>query len=91
MLGSVLFSACNGKNGSKTATADKDVLQSDIDSSVNPADDFFQYANGGWIKHNAIPADESSWGIGDLVIDENLKRLHKINEDAAKANATARK
>ena len=84
-----LFAACNlGKNEQNSATIGKDVLQSDIDSSVNPADDFFDYANGGWIKRNAIPADESSWGIGNLVIDENLNRLLKINEDAAKTNAT---
>jgi putative endopeptidase len=84
-----LFTACNlGKNELNTATIGKDVLQSHIDSSINPADDFFDYANGGWIKSHAIPADQSSWGIGDLVIEENLNRLRKINEDAAKANAS---
>lgn len=83
-----MFTSCNlGKNELQTATIGKDVLQSHIDTSVNPADDFFNYANGGWIKSNAIPADESSWGIGNLVVEENLKRLRKINEDAAKAKA----
>lgn len=90
LFGAILFNACNtGTNEIETATANKDVLQSHIDSSVNPVDDFFDYANGGWIKNNAIPADQSSWGIGNLVIEENLKRLRKINEDAANANATA--
>lgn len=68
--------------------ADKpDVLAANMDSKVNPADDFFDYANGGWIKKNPIPAEESSWGIGNLVIEENQKRLRIINEEAAKANA----
>jgi len=87
VLSVYVFTACNTKSESKEATVGEDVLQSHIDSSVNPANDFFDYANGRWIKHNAIPADQSSWGIGNLVIDENLKRLRKINEDAAKANA----
>jgi putative endopeptidase len=81
-----IFSACNSATETEDATIGKDVLQSHIDSSVNPADDFFEYANGGWIKNNAIPADQSSWGIGDLVIEENLNRLRRINEDAAQAN-----
>lgn len=90
MFDVILLTACNtGKNEIETATANKDVLQSHIDSSVNPVNDFFDYANGGWIKNNAIPADQSSWGIGNLVIEENLKRLRKINEDAANANAAA--
>ena len=64
----------------------KDILASDLDTTVNPADDFFDYANGGWIKKNPIPAEESSWGIGNLVVEENLKRLREISEEAAKAN-----
>src|SRR5439155_20783979 len=48
--------------------------------------DFFDYANGGWIKRNPIPADQSGWGIGNLVIEENLKRLREISEKAAGAH-----
>ena len=42
------------------------------------------YANGKWIKDNPIPAEESSWGIAYLVINENLQRLRDISEEAAK-------
>ncbi len=69
------------------ATAKKDVLAVNMDTTVNPANDFFDYANGGWIKNNPIPGDQSSWGIGDLVIQENQNRLKEIAENAAKANA----
>jgi len=74
---------------SKNEKAKQDILAANLDSAVNPANDFFDYANGGWIKKNPIPAEESGWGIGNLVVDENLKRLREINEQAAKANATA--
>lgn len=80
---SVLY-ACN--SGDKAANAKPDVLAANIDSTVKPGDDFFDYANGGWIKKNTIPADQSSWGIGNLVIEENQKRLREISEKAAASN-----
>lgn len=83
----VLLTACNG-SGEKTPAGNKpDVLAANIDTTVNPADDFFDYANGGWIKKNPIPGDQSSWGIGGMVIEENRNRLRAIAEKAAKANA----
>src|SRR3982751_4581806 len=84
----VLMAAITSCNDRKQNTK-PDVLAKNIDSSVNPADDFFDYSNGGWIKKNAIPAEESGWGIGNLVVQENLKRLRDINEKAAKTNAAA--
>ena len=68
-------------------TVKTDVLSANLDTAMKPSDDFFLYANGGWIKGNPIPGDQSSWGIGNLVVEENLSRLRKINEDAAKENA----
>jgi putative endopeptidase len=58
-----------------------------MDTTIKPTEDFFMYANGGWIKNNAIPAEQSSWGIGNLVIEENYKRLRDISEKATKDNA----
>lgn len=78
--------SCN--NNDKAASASKpDILAANMDTTVSPREDFFDYANGGWIKRNPIPADQSSWGIGHLVLDENMKRLREISEKAAKANA----
>ena len=77
--------SCN--SNVKTATAKKDFLAEDLDTTVSPVTDFFDYANGGWIKRNPIPADQSGWGIGNLVIEENLKRLREISEKAAGAHA----
>src|SRR5947207_15876146 len=37
---------------------------SDRDLSVKPQEDFFIYANGGWIKQTQIPPEYSRWEIG---------------------------
>lgn len=65
-----------------------DALAVNLDTTVHPGEDFFQYANGGWIKANPIPGEQSSWGIGNLVHEENLKRLREISENAAKSTST---
>jgi len=59
-----------------------DFLAANIDTSVKASEDFFFYANGGWIKKNPIPASESGWGIGNLVQEEIYDRLKTINEKA---------
>lgn len=64
-----------------------DHLFVNLDTTVSPSDDFFMYANGGWIKNNKIPDAESSWGIGNLVQEDIFKRLIVINEKAVKENA----
>lgn len=64
-----------------------DPIYKNIDPSVSPGEDFFQYANGTWLKNNPIPPAYSSWGIGNEVTEEIRDRLKKINEDALKADA----
>ena len=82
LISIVCFSvfSCN----TKTAENPKDVFAANIDTTVNPADDFFLYADGKWIKNNPIPAEESSWGIGNVVDTLNQGRLREISEAAAK-------
>jgi len=50
----------------------------DIDTSVRPQDDFYHYANGGWLKKNKIPAIESRWGSFTILRYETEKRLKRI-------------
>ncbi|WP_133479579.1 M13 family metallopeptidase [Cognatilysobacter segetis] len=64
-----------------------DFLAAHLDRSVDPGVDFFQYANGGWLKSHPIPRSESSWGIGNEVDDELYARLRTISEAAAKSGA----
>jgi len=60
-----------------------------MDRTVNPGDNFFDYANGTWSKTTEIPADKPVWG-GFVELDElSTQRTRTIIEDAAKANAPA--
>ncbi|MBK7434587.1 MAG: M13 family metallopeptidase [Chitinophagaceae bacterium] len=77
--------ACNNEKSNEKPK--NDVLAVNLDTTVRPGEDFFDYANGGWIKSNPIPGEQSSWGIGYLVIEENLKRLRELSEKAASSNA----
>ncbi|HEU4472878.1 MAG TPA: M13 family metallopeptidase [Flavisolibacter sp.] len=84
----VLFCSCS--NMVKSASEQKaDVLLLNLDSTADPSQDFFMYANGGWIKKNPIPGDQGSWSIGHLVMEENLRRLREISEKAAASGAKA--
>ncbi len=78
-----LLISCKSQSDKKAP----DFIVSNIDTSVSPAADFFQYANAGWIKNNAIPASESGWGVGQLVQDDIYNRLKEINEKAVKESA----
>src|SRR5690242_19904938 len=62
----------------------QDLLAAHIDTSVVPGVDFFQYANGAWLKAHPIPASEAAWGICNEVDDELYTRLRGISESAAK-------
>ena len=64
-----------------------DILSSNLDRTVDPAKDFFSYANGGWLARHPIPASEAGWGLGDLVKEELYEQVRKISEEAAKSAA----
>jgi endothelin-converting enzyme/putative endopeptidase len=54
-----------------------------IDKTLDPCVDFYQYACGNWLKHTEIPADQSAW-VSFIELDErNLTTLHEILEKAA--------
>jgi putative endopeptidase len=54
-----------------------------FDTATSPCTDFFQYANGGWLKSNPIPADNSHWNIDDELRERTNNVLREILEDAA--------
>jgi putative endopeptidase len=60
-----------------------------MDRSVKPGDDFFLYANGGWVKRTEIPPDRSRYGVFSMLDQESNKRTAALIEEVAKSNAAA--
>jgi putative endopeptidase len=77
--------AKTGETGAKPPSTNnaRPIDPGDMDTSVKPADDFFLYANGGWIKRTEIPPEYSRWGSFNQLIEQNNDALHTIAEKAA--------
>jgi putative endopeptidase len=57
-----------------------------LDPSVEPGDDFYRYANGGWIARTEIPADRAGVGVFTALGDQSSKNVAAIIEEVAKSN-----
>ena len=76
----LVISSCNQK---EIASG---ISKKDMDTLVNPGDDFDAYVNGTWTKNTKIPADKSSYGAFDMLLDKSEKDVKAIIEEAAKGN-----
>lgn len=66
-------------SGNKNANTSQDFLDlSARDTSVSPAQDFFEYANGTWLKNTEIPADKARLGSFVTVADRVLVQIKSI-------------
>jgi len=93
--------ACSDKEGTETVQKGADLEQagpelgdwglalSDIDPEVDPGDDFYAYVSGKWLDAFEIPEEFSSYGSFTVLFERSEKRVRRIIEDAAGANAPA--
>lgn len=84
LIGMTFFS-CNKKE-----VAFSDPLITNRDTTINPAEDFFNYANNGWFKKNPILPSDSNNGIMRTVIDTINGQIKSICENSAKDESAAK-
>ncbi|MEZ0333519.1 MAG: M13 family metallopeptidase [Gemmatimonadales bacterium] len=60
-----------------------------MDTTVQPGDSFWQYANGTWLKQAEIPADRSSWGPADVLNELTDRRTADLIKQVATSGASA--
>jgi putative endopeptidase len=87
-LGVALAAACTPGHpeapGAAAAGGAPGVDLAGLDRSVQPGDDFYAHANGGWIKTHDIPPDRAAYGTGAIVEELTAKRTAALIAEAAR-------
>ncbi len=60
------------------------LVMSNLDKTAKPADEFYQFATGGWQKNNPLPAAYSRYGSFDKLAEDNNKRINTILSELQK-------
>jgi putative endopeptidase len=76
--------AVSAQNASTTET--HGIAVANMDRSVKPGDDFFQFCNGAWIKRTEIPPDRAEVDVFSKLADLSNKRTADLLEEIAKSN-----
>ncbi|HEX2250482.1 MAG TPA: M13 family metallopeptidase [Gemmatimonadales bacterium] len=62
----------------------KPLEPANLDTTCSPCQDFYRYANGGWLKRNTIPGDQPRWGSFNELQEQNYAALRGVLTDAAR-------
>jgi len=101
LLGTVLIISCKQETKDTAIVEEKipGIVLENMDTSVSPKDDFYNYVNGSWMKNTEIPADRPSWGgfsvlrkstdADVLGIMADAKELGNYGSDTDQAKALA--
>ena len=79
----LILQACGNTRPSKTSVYDL----SNLDTTIHPAHDFYQFVSGGWQKNNPLPAEFSRFGSFDKLELDNQKQLRSLMEELAVSSA----
>jgi putative endopeptidase len=59
----------------------------DMDRSLKPGDDFYRYANGGWLKTVAVPPGQPNYGTSAMLMEKTNERVRSLIQEAAAGHA----
>lgn len=62
------------------------VIKENMDTSVDPGNDFYAYVNGGWMEKTEIPADKSSYGSFQILRDQAQEDVLEIIQSSAEGD-----
>lgn len=79
MLSTLFFAACGCSSNEQQLSAG--IRMENMDTTAVPGNDFYEYACGGWMKANPIPAEYSRYGSFDKLAEDNQKKLQFIFND----------
>ena len=79
LLGTV---GCN-KSTKKEPELHSGIIRANMDTTVAPGNNFTAYVNGNWVKKTQIPADKSSYGVGQILNDKAQEDVKAIIEASA--------
>ena len=85
----ILAFACVSLVPAQTSLTTHGISLRNMAPSVRPGDDFFHYADGGFIARTKLPPDRASIGVFTALSDTSSRNIESIIEDATKANAPA--
>jgi len=79
----VLLAACHGGAATAPPQPTTKIDTAGLDRSVAPGDDFFTYANGGWLSTHEIPPDRASYGTGAVIFELTQQRTAELIKTAS--------
>ncbi len=89
-LVAVTVTACKKKTEvAKADTEPHGIILANMDTTVSPKEDFYNYVNGNWMKNNEIPDDQTSWGGFTILRKKTAADVQDILDKAKKSNKYA--
>jgi putative endopeptidase len=82
-----LIAGAAGAQGTYQQT--KPLDRANLDTTCAPCTNFYQFANGGWLKNNPIPPAYSRWGAFNVLNEQNRDKLQLVVDDAVAHRTTA--